>query len=1456
MSAKVEGHLDLIIGGKVEGWAYDKKLPDGSLSVALFIDDRFVTNIVCDQYRRDLKDGGIGDGFHAFSTDIPEKFMDGMEHTIDVRVGDKSLPNSPRTVVLDKLSSDKPLTPTVAKAPVKAAPLKKEAPAKISAPAPQQVEKISKVAGNLEQVIGGQVEGWAWDAADPDAHVELAVSVDGMKAGMVLADRLRQDLKKAGKGNGEHGFSWSIPDEFLDGQEHRIDVQEVTSGKPLAKSPVTVVLAEPKPEFEGSLDGASYPWLRGWVWNRTRPVQRLSVQAKVNGKVVMTVPANRFRKDLKAAGKGNGNVAFEMKLQMPLDPSQRHEVEVSIIGYPDYQLKGSPRAIEFSAAKKAYQRGPANMETLQAAGIDAKQVNKVLECGVTTDYEAHLLHQRSGIKPTIVIPVYNARDSLERCLDSIFENTSQPCNLVLIDDCSPDPAIKEFLKAYEGRPSITVLYNAKNLGFSGTINKGIQSCDTDVIILNSDTQVTPGWVQKMTSAAYSSPRVATVTAMSDNAGAFSVPAIGTNELIGALGRDEIGQLAAVTSKHIYPDVPTGNGFCMYIKREVIDDVGLFDAKTFPRGYGEENEFCMRAWRKGWKHIVDDSTIIFHERSASFGSDKTELMREGRKKVQAMHPEYSSLIGEFPESARMSEMRDNFREALKAAQAQSPEAKTLTKPRVLYVLHGDAIGGTPQTNADLMGNMADQFATYCLTCNFSQIVLNRFVDGEFRQLEVWQLPRRLSLLDQQRDDYDGVLANVLKRYSFDLVHIRHLFKHTMSLPKIAHTMGIPVIMSFHDFYYVCPSVHLLDENNVYCGGKCTKTKGDCQVPESDARFPQLKNEWIHTWRQRVSETIACADAFVTTCEDARDVYVKNYPELANARFMVIEHGRDFPQQEHLAHVPEKDKPLRILLPGNLEVHKGVPFIEAIRELDKDGRIEFHFMGNFPDKYAHLGVSHGRYKREEFNKIVGGIKPSFIGIFSIWPETYCHTLSEAWACGIPALVSNYGALGERVRKHGGGWVLDTDNPAAAYKNILKFAGSPADYKRERDKASLKNLRTTADMATDYKALYKTVLQSRRTFKEAAETERYADVTRCVPKIGYLVTQNIHNITASAYIRVVHWIRHPLIAKYMEPKLLNLDAFLDEAAYDSLDAVVVQRTAVAPEQMDRFLELCKKRKLRVILEIDDNIFDLPEGTAVAVEYQDKSKSLKTLAAASDLVTVSTPELAEAVKKYAGRIEVLPNALDERLWREAVNVFPRNETWTQDSAIDILYMGTRTHAEDLELLEPVIERLKEDYSLNVTLNVIGGEALKAASETWYQPIPIPYGLSKYSEFVRWLRSEAYRWTFAVAPLVDNSINRSKSSLKYLDYAGMGLPAIFSKSPAYLAYIRDGENGLLVDNTTDAWVEKIMFAVNNCGVMKEISQAAQRDLWENHTIEAGAKRYRETLLGVFEGKATKAKVA
>jgi GT2 family glycosyltransferase len=247
----------------------------------------------------------------------------------------------------------------------------------------------------------------------------------------------------------------------------------------------------------------------------------------------------------------------------------------------------------------------------------------------------------------IIVPVYNAPQQVEDCIDSVLGNTESDFNLIIIDDASPDPGIALLIAKLEqlGDQRIQFFRNTKNLGFVGTVNYGMAMSKHDVVLLNSDTVVTPGWLEKLKCCAASDGLIGTITPFSNNAEICSFPLFCQPNPVPE-SPDLIAQAIAATEQPVYPDIPTAVGFCMYITRSLLDVIGYFDEQAFGRGYGEENDFCRRAVKVNYRNVLCDDAYVVHVGACSFGDEKQAHCERNMQVLLKLHPDYMEVVSAF------------------------------------------------------------------------------------------------------------------------------------------------------------------------------------------------------------------------------------------------------------------------------------------------------------------------------------------------------------------------------------------------------------------------------------------------------------------------------------------------------------------------------------------------------------------------------------------------------------------------------------------------------------------------------------------------------------------------------------------------------------------------------------------------------------------------------------------
>lgn len=1098
--------------------------------------------------------------------------------------------------------------------------------------------------------------------------------------------------------------------------------------------------------------------IRGWCVNEKKPSEVFEVDLLIDGHFYLKVKNDGRRLDLKKKGVSEGLGGLDFTNPAIYLREGQHTISLR---FPDGSLSENL--------------------LVEATESEPKAINL-----------GDKFPQRDV---TIIVPIYNAPDDVEVCIQRLLDYTPSFAKILLIDDCSSDERISQILARYAETEGIRILRNDENLGFTRTVNRGIaEAGQDDVVLLNSDARVTPGWLEGMLMAAYSAPRIATVTAMSDRAGAFSAPEMGNENKLPE-GVDEITYARAFRRRSLglYPRVPTGNGFCMYVSRECINSIGALDAQAFPRGYGEENDFCMRAWRAGWSNVIDDRTYVFHDRSKSFGDAKTELLAAGRAVVDERYPEYKIAIRVFSNCQKIALARNRARLAM---QDCTDTAEKNWIPRVLFVI-ATQTGGTPQTNRDLMEALAGAFEGWVLRCDSKMLELSSMSDdGTTRVVRSRKLQEPVDPLTHNSPNYDKVVSSWLHEFDFDLVHIRHLGWHGLSLPRLARQLGKKVVYSFHDFYALSSTVKLIDDQGVFLGN--TYLEEGSVYRESlwpkDA-LPTPHGNWLAYWRERFQAALEHCDAFVTTADSARQLILNALPRLSADRFVVIPHGRDFPKFHRIRQKPKRGEPVRILVPGHINAAKGLEIIRALIEHDKGGKLEFHILGRLIGEKPKKGVfTLGSYERHEFADKARKVHPHLSIIFSVWDETYCHTLTELWSVGLPVAVLNFPNVADRVRRSGAGWVLDHHNISKLYEEILRLAFDEQEY--EKTEQAIGNWQSgyglansTAEMAAGYLNIYSDVLREGKSKKQFLSPYSRKRIGVVCP-----ASADLRHAAASTHIRIWERTRNAVERNVTYLKMTPA-TLIASAKERMLDGVIIQRTAIPLDMVENVIAVLDQSKIPYSLDLDDDLLDVPSDKDPHGIYARYAPALQLLIASAAAVTVSTSGLQEQMKEIHPNVVLLPNHLSDRLWRLA----PQSRV--MDNTIRAVYMGTATHDDDLELVLPALDAVAQ-VTPHFRLSLIGITTREGLTDgrPWLEVLEVP--AKDYVNFTRWLHNLKERFDFAIAPLRETTFNARKSDLKLLDYGALGLPVIASNINVYRTTNAPGVR--LVENLVQSWTHAL----------------------------------------------------
>jgi len=271
---------------------------------------------------------------------------------------------------------------------------------------------------------------------------------------------------------------------------------------------------------------------------------------------------------------------------------------------------------------------------------------------------AHRPPARNGETTLVIMPVFGNRALTLRAIDRVLSaRTDRPFEFIVIDDASQDEELSLDLRQLAHAKLLTLLVNVKNEGFVVSANRGLRlHGGRDVVLLNSDTAVFDGWLDRLLTALRSAPNIGTVTPLSNAATILSYPLTLRDYDCSDMDYSELDRsCAGLGIPNI--EIPTGIGFCMAIRGACLDQVGYFDEHRFGRGYGEENDLCLRASARGWIHVAATDVFVWHRGGGSFKRERAGRIAAAQSTLERIHPGYRVKISEFIAADRLRPVRE-------------------------------------------------------------------------------------------------------------------------------------------------------------------------------------------------------------------------------------------------------------------------------------------------------------------------------------------------------------------------------------------------------------------------------------------------------------------------------------------------------------------------------------------------------------------------------------------------------------------------------------------------------------------------------------------------------------------------------------------------------------------------------------------------------------------------------
>ncbi|WP_428488206.1 glycosyltransferase [Rhodopila sp.] len=718
---------------------------------------------------------------------------------------------------------------------------------------------------------------------------------------------------------------------------------------------------------------------------------------------------------------------------------------IHVRGPDGWDLLGSPLdpaaepAAQRDAARLLARLYPAQPRTAAARGRIALS-GPMLRANAPVPAEPVGVDRRKR-EVTVVIPVHDGAAVVTACLASVLAAAASGTRVLVVDDGSSDAALIATLDNLARRREIRLIRHTRALGFPASANAGIlAAAGRDVVLLNSDTLVPQGtyqavsqpkpqrWLDRLRDAAYSARNIGTVTPLSNDASILSYPGnTGTNPRPDQATTDRLDRLAWRANGGEVVDIPVGVGFCLYLRRDCLNAVGRLRADLFAQGYGEENDFCLRARRLGWRNVALAGLFVGHHGGTSFDTSASHLRARNARIIERLHPGHDALIARFIAQDPLAPARRRIDLAAWSAGGRGRE------PAVILITHNDG-GGVERRIEQARRDHAAAGRRPIVLRPAAQPdggLAIAVQDGTARGFPnlIYAMPRELS-----------ALLRLLRAARPACVEVHHVLGHSPAIHDLVTRLGVPYDVHVHDYAWFCPRLSLLGAHDRYCG---EPDLTDCEACVTDLGHFLSETITVAALRTRSARFLAAARAVVAPSNDAAIRMRRHFPGLSP---VAIPHEDD-------AAIPcagrrtQRDGRLLICVVGGIGVHKGYDVLLACARdaVRRDLNLEFVVVGHTIDDERLLATGRifvtGHYQPDEAVALITAQHARLGFVPSIWPETWCLSLGDIWRAGLPAAAFDIGAPAERIRATGRGFLLPLGLSAGAINNALVVAaGAP--------------------------------------------------------------------------------------------------------------------------------------------------------------------------------------------------------------------------------------------------------------------------------------------------------------------------------------------------------------------------------------------------------------------------------
>jgi|GEM_PF-314687 len=627
----------------------------------------------------------------------------------------------------------------------------------------------------------------------------------------------------------------------------------------------------------------------------------------------------------------------------------------------------------------------------------------------------------------IIIPVFNERSRLEELCKSIVHNTSSPYRLILIDDGSTDEKVYPFLQQFKyehPQLEIVLLKNPTTIGFLQSVHHAAKSSTNHFVILNSCSELPPGWLERLMRPIIENTSIATTTPFTNDDSLSTVLASlkDDNHGINLLGNNIDRFFKNLTPINNYPDISSGSGFCMGVNRMIFNHITISHTKSGRKEHGDEMEWCINAIKKGYRNILVPNLFVSHHRNGT-ASDSIPVSKQFKKKVS-----HNKYLQAYP----LREIGQFLKLYLLSTDISQSNC-------ILFIDHDLGGGANLYRNNYIKREVESGHKILLFTFNFHRKTYDlTFVYNN----------HNLAFYATNIEQIKNILTKYVKIDSI-------ILSETVSFPTISNLLDLILSLQethnaklttlIHDYFCICPCYTLLDHNDTFCGPPDNISHCLNCLPQNNQEFRIFyKNPDIIFWRRKWKYVLDQSHEIICFSNASKEILLKAYPNIPYGKILVKPHGTDHLNnlllEENLSTNRQINTDiLRIGILGNIQIPKGAAIVEKMLAIieEEQKNIQIIIIGEIATSVnsKHLKIT-GKYTHDSLPHI---IQTSNIDIFlipAIWPETFSYTSEEIMQMNLPLAVFNIGAPAERAIHYNKALIISKIDARTALDEITNY------------------------------------------------------------------------------------------------------------------------------------------------------------------------------------------------------------------------------------------------------------------------------------------------------------------------------------------------------------------------------------------------------------------------------------